>query len=342
MDIGIGLDFTLGLSYDEQANVSAEAARAGYTSIWTPENVGEDSFLLCMMRWQATREAVPGGIATGIGVSPVGMRTPMGFAMSAGTMSKATGGKFTLGIGTGQAYNPNYRQTWNMQGKSTLGLMRDYLTLIRGLVNGETVDYEGPSQQLHGARLAINPAPKTPVYLAALGPEMCKLAGEAADGVSLNWCSGDAVDWSRQLVREGAEKAGRNPADVKIAEYIRVCVDDDVDAARRAFARNMMGYALGPLDVKPQSYRAHFERMGWTEDLRKIDDLRRNKAPVEEVVDAFPPEMLLAVGYFGQAAGARAHFTKLADGLDNAIVRVIGARPGIEATRAVLEACAPK
>jgi hypothetical protein len=52
--------------------------------------------------------------------------------------------------------------------------------------------------------------------------------------------------------------------------------------------------------------------------------------------------MLLSVGYFGKADGARAHFTKLADGLDTAIVRVIGARPGIDATRAVLEACAPK
>jgi hypothetical protein len=103
----------------------------------------------------------------------------------------------------------------------------------------------------------------------------------------------------------------------------------------------MMGYALGPLDVKPQSYRAHFERMGWSEDLRKIDGLRRDKAPVEEVVDAFPPEMLLSVGYFGRAAGAAAHFKTLADGLDTAIVRVIGARPGIDSTRAVLEACAP-
>src|SRR3979490_2811685 len=101
MDIGIGLDFTLGLDYDEQATVSAEAARAGYTSIWTPENVGAESFLLCLMRWMATRDAVPGGIGTGIGVSPVGMRTPMGFAMSAGTMSKMSDGKFVLGLGTG-------------------------------------------------------------------------------------------------------------------------------------------------------------------------------------------------------------------------------------------------
>lgn len=42
MEIGIGLDFSLGLSYEEQAQVSAEAARLGYTSIWTPESNAED------------------------------------------------------------------------------------------------------------------------------------------------------------------------------------------------------------------------------------------------------------------------------------------------------------
>src|SRR3990170_985912 len=118
MEIGIGLDGTLGLSYDEQAQLSAEAARLGYTSIWTPEGAGEDSFLLCSIRWAATREVVAGGLTTGIGVSPVGLRTPMGFAMSAGTMSKLTGGRFILGIGAGGAYTPQYRRTWNVRGPS--------------------------------------------------------------------------------------------------------------------------------------------------------------------------------------------------------------------------------
>ncbi|HLG10291.1 MAG TPA: hypothetical protein VI876_00920, partial [Dehalococcoidia bacterium] len=85
MDIGIGLDGTLQLSYDEQAALSAEAARLGYKQVWTPEGSGEDSFQLCQLRWAATRDVVPGGVTTGIGVSPVALRTPIGFAMSAGT-----------------------------------------------------------------------------------------------------------------------------------------------------------------------------------------------------------------------------------------------------------------
>jgi alkanesulfonate monooxygenase SsuD/methylene tetrahydromethanopterin reductase-like flavin-dependent oxidoreductase (luciferase family) len=342
VDIGIGLDPTLGLSYDEQAEISAEAARLGYQQIWTPEGSGEDSFQVCALRWAATRGVVPGGLGTGIGVSPVAMRTPIGFAMSAGTLSKMTNGRFILGIGSGSADIPQYRHTWNVRGTSPLGLMRDYLTTIKALVRGETVEYEGSSVSLHGARLAINPPPQTPVYLAALGPEMLKLGGELADGLCLNWASVERVAESRELIAEGAERVGRDPAEVKIAEYIRVCVDDDEDLARKAFARSMIGYAagFGPPGGRPRGYRAHFERMGFAGDLKRIDELRLRNAPQEEIVDAVPPEMCLAVGYFGKAAGASAHFRKLAQGLDLAIVRVVAARPGIEATRAVMSACA--
>jgi hypothetical protein len=123
-------------------------------------------------------------------------------------------------------------------------------------------------------------------------------------------------------------------------EYIRVCVDEDETLARRAFTRSMMFYALGQLDAPPRSYRAHFERMGFADDLRRIDDMRRAKAPQEEIIDAFPEAMLRRVGYYGKAAGAAAGFKAVAEGLDVAVVRVVGAQPGIISARATMEACA--
>jgi 5,10-methylenetetrahydromethanopterin reductase len=340
VEFGVGLDGTLQLSYAEQAELSAEAAKLGYTQVWTPEGSGEDSFQLCAMRWVATRDVIPGGVTTGIGVSPVPLRTPMGFAMSAGTLSRMTEGRFILGVGSGQADVPKYRRTWNMRGTSTIGLMRDYVTTIRALVRGETVDYEGTSVELHGAKLTIDPPPQTPVYLAALGPNMTMLAGEVADGVSLNWCDPETIALARSRVKEGAERAGRDPSEVKLAMYIRVCVDEDERAARRAYARAMQFYALGQLDGPPRSYRAHFERMGFTDDLRRIDDMRRAKAPADEIIDAFPEAMMRKVGYYGNAAGAAEALKQVAQGLDIAIVRVVGARPGMESARAAVEACA--
>ena len=341
MEIGVGLDQQLGLSYDDQAEVSREAARLGYTSIWTNEQTGEDAFLLCAHRWRATADVVPGGLTTGIAVSPAGVRTAMGFAMSAGTLSRMSGGRFILGIGTGGAYTPEYRHSWNLRGRSTLAMMSDYLTVIRALVRGESVTHEGQSVVLRGAKLGINPPPQTPVYLAALGPEMCRLGGELADGLSLNWCTAGQVARSRELMGEGAARAGRDPSTVRISEYIRICVDDDVDVARRAYTRAVMGYALGPLGRPAAGYRAHFERMGFADDLAHVDRLRAASAPQDEVIDAFPEGLLKAVGYYGPAGGAAPAFRALAEGLDTAIVRVVSARPGVEGVLAVMRACQP-
>ena len=309
MEIGVGLDPTLGLNWDQQREVSREAARLGYTSIWTPEGNGQDSFHLCVQRWQATTEVVPEGLTTGIAVSPVMYRTPLSFAMEGGTVSDITGGKFIMGIGSGGAYRPQARAALGVGRMSALALMRDYLSVIRPLVHGERVDYEGETTTLKGMRLGMRPAPETPVYLGALGPRMLEMSGELADGASLNWCTPEQIAWSRERIAEGAAKAGRDPSEINVAEYIRICVDDDVDAARIALAKATMGYALGasvPTERERQlGYRAHFERMGFTDELTRLDEMRKSGASRDEVAEAFPAEILQSVGYLARRTGRR-------------------------------------
>jgi alkanesulfonate monooxygenase SsuD/methylene tetrahydromethanopterin reductase-like flavin-dependent oxidoreductase (luciferase family) len=346
MDIGIGLDATLNLSFAEQAELTQEAARIGYTSIWTPEGAGHDSFQLCGQRWAASCQAVPAGLTTGIGVSPVLYRTPVAFAMSGGTLSQLTGGRFIMGLGAGGAYRPRTRQALGLPKFSALALMRDYLVTVRALVAGKAVDYQGEVVTLHGVKLAITPPPRTPVYLGALGPEMLRLGGELADGICLNWCTPEQIAWSRERLAEGAARVDRDPNSVQVVEYIRMCVDQDIDVARRALARSTMGYALGqrvPTERERQlGYRAHFERMGFTAALAELDRMRQRGATPEEVADAFPPDILQRVGYYGTPEGAATAFRRLAEGLDVAIVRVVAARPGMASVLAMLRACRPE
>jgi len=345
MDIGLGLDATLNLSFADQAVLAQEAARCGYSSIWTPEGTGQDAFQLCAQRWAASCQVVPAGLSTGIGVSPVLYRTPIAFAMSGGTLSQLTGGRFIMGIGAGGSYRPRTRQTLGLPQLSTLALMRDYLMTVRSLVAGEEVTYQGEVVTLRGVKLAISPPPHTPVYLGALGPEMLRLGGELADGICLNWCTPEQIAWSRARIAEGAARTNRDPQRVQVVEYIRVCVDDDVEVARRAFARATMGYALGQwvptARERRLGYRAHFERMGYTEALTELDRMRQQGAAPDEVANAFPPEMLQQVGYYGTPEGAASAFRRLAQGLDVAIVRVVAARPGMASVLAVLQACRP-
>lgn len=128
---------------------------------------------------------------------------------------------------------------------------------------------------------------------------------------------------------EGARRAGRDPASVPFAQYIRVCIDDDVDAARRTLATQVLGYALTrPGQPKNFGYRGHFARMGFDEVLTALEARRDAGESITALVKDVPTELLATVGYFGSADGAAEAFHRLAQGLDEAMVRILTVREG--------------
>jgi len=247
-------------------------------------------------------------LATGIAVAPLSS-WPID---DLGSVSKETfercRGKFTLGIGAGRL------------AEAPIRIMRDAIAELR-------------------TRL-----PGLPIFLGALGPQMLRLAGERYDGAALNWCSTEQVEWSRHLVEAGARKAGRDRVDVKIHEYIRVCVDEDEQSARIAFAKMVMTYALVRPGVdKTKGYRAHFARMGFDKALTDLETRRASGASEDELARTFPVTLLRSVGYWGRPEGAGEAFLRLAEGLDIAVVRPVPARRNdLAAVRLAMRACAPK
>jgi alkanesulfonate monooxygenase SsuD/methylene tetrahydromethanopterin reductase-like flavin-dependent oxidoreductase (luciferase family) len=91
----------------------------------------------------------------------------------------------------------------------------------------------------------------TRIIVAALGPKMCRLAGEVSDGVLLNWLTPEHARASADLVREGAEAAKR-PAP-RIYAYVRLAIGD---AGRARLAEEGDRYGAIP------AYAANFTRMG--------------------------------------------------------------------------------
>jgi 5,10-methylenetetrahydromethanopterin reductase len=338
VEIDVGMD-SLGLPYDSAAEVTADAARLGYTRIWIGSVA--DPFQTCVLRWSQTRAVVPGGVGTAIGVVPVGLRTPADLAQSAAALSQLTGGRFVLGVGAGAVYEPAYRHAWGIDEPSPLALVRAYLQTMRAFQAGESVTYREAGLHYDGALLAAEPT-ATPLYVGAAGPQLITLGGELADGVYLSWCTPDAVSWARARIADGAGRAGRDPAQVTLAASARVCIDDDEDTARRALAAALLPYVAGwGAGARPRAFRASFERMGFAAELAEIDRLSDGGGGREEIIDAFPDRMLRGLGYFGPAAGAAEAVRRQAAGADTAVVRVVPARPGADAVRAVLEACRP-
>ena len=343
MQIGIGIDGRLALTLDEERTLVREATALGYTSAWTPASAtGRDAFHTCVQWWQASNETQRGGLTVGISVVPVPTWSVVALAAQAATVGELTDGRFILGVGPGGITDPGFRQAYGLPDYPPVALMREYVVALRRLLAGETVNYEGRAITLRGVRLTLR-SPAVPVYLAALGPQMLRLSGEVADGVAPNWASPEQIAWCREQIAVGAQRAGRDPQSVPVVQYIRVCVDEDVAAARRAYARQVLAYAMArPGTPKTQGYRAHFARMGFDAVLTELEARRDAGASEDELVDAIPDELLLRVGYFGRPEGAAEAFRRLAVGLDVAIVRIVTARPTLDAALLAVRACRPE
>jgi len=338
MDYGFVFDSTFNLSWAQQRDLVKVAVNLGYTSGWAPGGVTSRDGILTAVQW-----AQAGGprLTTGTSVTVAPFWTPASLASQAATAAELTEGRFVLGIGSGSAHEPSAQSAYDMPNRPVVALMRDYLRILRGLLNGEEVNYAGKTMALRSVRLGFK-APSVPIYVGALGPQMVKLAGELADGVIPSWSSPEQVAWGKDLAAESARRAGRDPSDVKWAGFVRMCIDEDADLARRTFAESLVRYGLArPGAARDRSFRGHFGRMGFDATLRQLEERRDNGAPMAELIDAVPLELISAVGYFGRPEGAPDAFRRLARGLDTAVLRMITSAPGPEKVALALESVQP-
>ena len=289
MEIGLGLDSRLGLPAAQLRDLAPQAKRYGYQSLWTNAGTDYDPVQMCLA-WASS------GLPTGVAVVPVQRNPPAVLALAARTTHELTGGRFVLGIGSG-----------NVTAKP-IRAVREYIEAVRKI------------------------APDLHIAIGALGPQMRHLAATHAQGVALNWCTPEQIRVCRAQV---------GPS-VRLIEYIRVCVDDDVPAARLALAKQILAYAAAPRPSGSGGYPAHFERMGFGPELADLVARRAKGASDDDLATAMPERLVEAFGYYGRGEGAREKFALMAQGLDVAIVRVLSPRPGdpVPVQRA-MEALAP-
>jgi 5,10-methylenetetrahydromethanopterin reductase len=136
-----------------------------------------------------------------------------------------------------------------------------------------------------------------PVWLGALGDRMIRLAGEVADGVLLNWCTPERVAQAKRLVREGAERADRDPDGVTVAVYVRACLGVEEPIALEAL-RKMTG-----LYASFSHYRRQLEVMGLGEEAALAA-----KAFTERRPEEIPESLVRSLSVVGGRSEAMARF----------------------------------
>jgi len=228
---GTGFAIRDPLPWKDLSAVVSMAQQAGYGALFLPEILGRDALVTLGMLAGETR-----GLRLGTGVIPMRSRTPRLTAMAAAAVHERSGGRLILGIGTGGS------------GRGALDALRATVKEVRTLLAGE------PGED--GDALSLDPGSPVPIWVSALGPRAMLLAGEVADGVILNWCTPERIAFARARIAEGAEAAGRDPAQVTVSVYVRSWVGGDETEAVSALKEMAGQYASYP------SYRRQFDEMG--------------------------------------------------------------------------------
>jgi probable F420-dependent oxidoreductase len=325
----VRLGLTLPIGGAEGAAEMARAAHAcGYEELWLAEVNGGDAYAIA----GALAASVP-GMRIGTAVVPAQTRTPLVHAMAALSLSQLTGGNFILGIGLS---SPNIVRDWGGQPyDEPLARLREHVEVLRRMLSGERVDYDGKTLAVKRFRLGGVPAGEVPIYLGALNERSLHLTGEVCDGVVLNMVPERALAQILGAVRRGAESAGRDPARLEVVSRLHVVLTDDV-AMGRSLVRNVFGaYAATP------GYNRCFEWIGLAEEARRIRECFA-KGDRAGVAAAVSDDLCDAMAVIGDAEAVRARVRAYAEqGVDVCVVNPIadpnGARGVVEALAGSLD-----
>jgi probable F420-dependent oxidoreductase len=266
------------------------AEARGYESIWVPEGSGKEAFSQLTAYALSTER-----VRLGTGIATIYSRTPSLLAMTAGTLDLISGKRAVLGLGIG--HREGVEQGHGVAFGKPLRRMREYVATIRAILQGGKIP-EATQVPVTRFRLEFTPErPTLPIYVAALGPQMCRLAGEIADGVLMNWATTAYVKEAIANVRKGAERAGRRPEDVEIACYIRAAVGSDGKAVKQALARETVRY------ISLNFYRQMFDQSGFGEDTEAV--MKALPQGVEAAAERISDRMLASMAIWGGPEGCR-------------------------------------
>ncbi len=262
-------------------DVARRAEELGYRSFWTAEVTGPEAFSTL----GAVSVAAP-SLSLGTGVLALQLRTPPLLAMAAATLQALAPDRDVM-VGVGIS-SPVVAGRWHGAGyrDRPLAQVREFITLLRQCLSGESVSFEGEFYRVSRFRLGVRLGERRPrIVLGALNAGMLRLAGELADGVLLNYLPASHVPWSVEQVRKGGD------ATIYCYVHAGVCErSDGIELARR----DLFSYAT------VDSYARNFERAGYADAVKAVRE-RHAAGDREGAVAAVSDEMVDGIDVMGDA-----------------------------------------
>jgi len=237
-----------GASLTQFIDWAVQAEADGFRSLWFVQVpvVGNDVLTTIAVIGQHTQR-----IMLGTGVAPTYPRHPLVMAQQALTVQAACSGRLHLGLGL--SHKPVIENMMGLSYQKPAQHMREYLSVLRPLINGDGVSHQGEHYNVQGSMSVANATP-CPVLIAALGPRLLKVAGELADG-TVTWMVGIKTIQQHIVPRitEAAADVGKKP---RVVASLPVVVTDNPERVRSRLDSSLEMY--GQLE----SYRRMLDREG--------------------------------------------------------------------------------
>lgn len=183
-----------------------------------------------------------------VGVYLLALRNPVVVARQLSTFSQATHGRLEFGIGVG-GEDPHEFAVCGVDPRTRGRRTDECLTIVRALMTGEELGFDGEFFQLDAARVVPAPRVPIPIVIGGRSDAALRRAGRLGDGWLAAWTTSERFAASAQKVRAHAIEAGRTPDPVRLGFQPWIGLGADRDAARAAVA--------APIEAM---YRLPFER----------------------------------------------------------------------------------
>ncbi len=221
---GITIPFD-GISLPDHRAWFSKLVDLGYTDVWSAEVDGVDGFtpLTLAAAWEPR-------LNLGVAIIPAFTRGPALLAQTIAGLAEAAPGRFTFGLG---ASSQVIVERWNgIPFEAPFQRVKDTLEFLRLALSGEKIDFESPSFTVRGFKLARPVEVQPELFVAALRPQMLRLATGSSDGAILNWLSAEDVRTVVDVVGTEAPLTAR----------IFVLPTEDKDLARFVGRRMITAY----------------------------------------------------------------------------------------------------
>lgn len=250
--VGYALGYGKFTNVREMAQVMKQAEERGFEMAFFSETI------------ELMRDSVSSLAAIGLATKKLQMGTtqivrlrgPVVMAQTLATIDELTGGRLTLAPGACTKSHARVHALPIEVGATPSEVLREYIESMRLLLSGEKVSYHGKFVNFDSVGLGWKPVrTDIPFYVPATATVGLRLAGEIGDGVILNAvCSPEYTVNALRIIRESAEKAGRDFSKFFVAQIINCSIEDDhkmaLDAVRWEVATKLdpvqISFIAGP------------------------------------------------------------------------------------------------